>query len=365
MVQDRGQQFKIRQVKGRRSFVSFVQLVKKLVTHHFSFILPPPLQPPTTSKPFTMPPRTTAPSQIKTRAKNKDCHPGVPDRAQPRRTSVEVENERAAKAQKKAAEQEKKKQNIRRAAEFEDADMANEGVIDATPRPCFTPKPRPPARNRENASLGPVTEVSDSSDGRNSLSFQPLDSEESVTGKESADESDSRPLAKRLKAHTTGKAIPKVGRASPAKKNRKAAPRAKKVAPALDEAAPDEETPRKPKKAKPKVREEIDMYMKEIEEKRICDMAKPTSSQPAGEERIATPPLTTPEVEASGFQWGGVLKRQGAIADLRAYAHTTNQSQQSEDQSTSTRRVQPDDNNPIRQVTPNIFFSYTPCTRHC
>ena len=73
---------------------------------------PPPLQPPTTSKPFTMPPRTTAPSQIKTRAKNKDSHPGVPDQAQPRRTSVEVENERAAKAQKKVAEQEKKRQNI-------------------------------------------------------------------------------------------------------------------------------------------------------------------------------------------------------------------------------------------------------------
>ena len=227
--------------------------------------------------------------------------------------------------------------------------MANEDVIDTTPRPCFTPKPRAPARNRENASLGTVTEVSDSTDNCNSLSFQPLDSEESVTGEESADESDSRPLAKRLKAHTTGKAIPKVGRASPAKKNRKAARHAKKIVPALDEAAPDEETPRKPKKVKPKLREEIEMEVKELEEKRIRDKAKPTSSRPE-EERIATPPMSPSDsdVQASGFQWGSALKRVGAIADLKAYARTMNQSQQSEDQSMSTKQVQPDDNDPIR-----------------
>ena len=55
----------------------------------------------------------------------------------------------------------------------------------------------------------------------------------------------------------------------------------------LDEAALDEEMAGKPKKVKPKVREEINIQVKEIEEKRICDMVKLTSNQPAGD---ATPP---------------------------------------------------------------------------
>jgi hypothetical protein len=56
--------------QGRRSFVSFVQLGKNLVTHLFAPILPPLPQPLTASKPFTMPPKATAvPSQIKIRAK--------------------------------------------------------------------------------------------------------------------------------------------------------------------------------------------------------------------------------------------------------------------------------------------------------
>ena len=121
-----------------------------------------------------MPKSTVAPSQVKTRAKNKTTHPGVPDQALPRRTSAEVENEREVKAQAAAARQEKKRQSIRLAAEFEDAAMANEDIVDATPRPQFTPKPRPPARNRKNTALDPVAEVSDGSDNYNLLAFQPL-----------------------------------------------------------------------------------------------------------------------------------------------------------------------------------------------
>jgi hypothetical protein len=88
------------------------------------------------------------------------------------------------------------------------------------------------------------------------------------------------------------------------------------------------------------------MKAKEIEEKRIHNMAKLMLSQPAGEERIATPPLSPSQVQASGFQWGGALKR----ADLRAYASGTSQSQQSEDQPMSTKRVYLVDNNLKRQL---------------
>lgn len=94
---------------------------------------------------------------------------------------------------------------------FEDAGTANEDIVDAIPRPSFTPKPRPTARNHKHANLGRVVEVSDNLDNRNPLSFQPVYFEESVTarpGEESADESDPRPLAKKLKVDVTGKAIP-------------------------------------------------------------------------------------------------------------------------------------------------------------
>ena len=84
-----------------------------LVIHLFMPILPSLPQFPTTSKPFTMPPKTTvAQSQIKTRAKNKESHPEIPDQASPCQTSVKVESECVAKAQATTAWQEKKQQNI-------------------------------------------------------------------------------------------------------------------------------------------------------------------------------------------------------------------------------------------------------------
>jgi hypothetical protein len=186
---------------------------------------------------------TVAPPRTKTHAKNRGSYPGNPDRALPRRTSVEVENERAAKAQATAAWLEKKRRILRRAAVFEDADTANEDIVDTTPRPSFTPKPRPTVRNHKNANLGRVAEVSDNPDNRNSLSFQPVDFEESVTagpGEESADESDPRPPAKKSKVDRTGKAIPKVGRASPAQRSRKPKLRAEEIVFALNEAGLDE-----------------------------------------------------------------------------------------------------------------------------
>jgi hypothetical protein len=62
----------------------------------------------------------------------------------PRRTTNEVQAERAAKAQAKADSEEAKKQPIIRAAEFEHADRANEDFPDATP----TSNPRIRSRKR-------------------------------------------------------------------------------------------------------------------------------------------------------------------------------------------------------------------------
>lgn len=76
------------------------------------------------------------------------------------------------------------------------------------------------------------------------------------------------------------------------KKSRKAALRAEERMPASDK-----ETPRKLNKAKSKVQDGIDIEMKKIEDriwKKSGDMAKPISSQQAGEEWSGTPGPQTP-----------------------------------------------------------------------
>jgi hypothetical protein len=107
-----------------------------------------------------MAPKSQAvPRSIGTRASNKSVHPGnVFKPSVPRRTSAEVQQEREAKAKAKADREEAKQRSIVRAAEFEHADMANEDLVDATPRPPFTPKPWPPSRNKKKAKVIPVTE---------------------------------------------------------------------------------------------------------------------------------------------------------------------------------------------------------------
>ena len=133
-----------------------------------------------------------------------------------------------------------------------------------------------------------------------------------------------------------------MGGRTPAKKGRKAAPRAEEKVNEAIAPASDDEPPRKLKKAKPKLRDEINMEMKRIEEEEMektgGDMAQPTSIQQAGEGLIVTAPQTPlkPETRAGGT----VLKRMGAIADISAYRR----SQEEESKS----RWQPNDNNPIR-----------------
>ena len=99
------------------------------------------------------------PRQIGTRASNKLAHPGQVTKTSTRRTSAEVQQEREAKAKAKADCEDAKQQSIICAAEFERAEIANEDMVNATPRPPFTPKPWPPARNKKKA--GKVVESSD------------------------------------------------------------------------------------------------------------------------------------------------------------------------------------------------------------
>jgi hypothetical protein len=124
--------------------------------------------------------------QIETRASNRTAHPGYADKAKTRRTTVEVQKERTTKIQAKAAREEARQKSINRTAEFELADMAEEGVADATPRPPFTPKQ---SRNQTLSDLTPLgalaamndIETSDDVDG--SSFTQPQD--RTVTSDES------------------------------------------------------------------------------------------------------------------------------------------------------------------------------------
>jgi hypothetical protein len=273
---------------------------------------------------------------MKTRAKNKNAHPGVPDCAPPRRTIDEVQNERAAKAQVKAAKEEKRRRVVEQAAEFELADMANEDVVDATPRPSSFSKSRLSVTSRVNLTpLTPVGEVSgnpEDSDDDDTGSYEPHCSAEARTEEleESAAESDPPPPAKKLKAQTTRKAIRRVDSAT----------RTEEGAPAPDE---DSNLAQKPKKAKPKVRDEICAAKKKIDDetrvrKEGGDMVTRTSSQQGGEERSGTPapePPSQVQPEVRPVR-RGALKRVGAIADISALT-TSQQSARS--------AAQRDDNN--------------------
>src|ERR1700679_1223357 len=109
----------------------------------------------------TVPNNTVPQRRIGTRAKNKTTHPGKVVEASHRRTRAEVQQERDGKTQAKKGLAEARQQSINRTAEFERADIANEDMVDATPRPMFTPKPRPLSRNQKNSPLTSFAGTSD------------------------------------------------------------------------------------------------------------------------------------------------------------------------------------------------------------
>lgn len=76
-----------------------------------------------------------------TRQANKSQHPGAVAKAKPRRTSAQVKADRAAAEAKKLDKKATRAKNIEKVAEFEDRDQMAEEMLQATPRPEFTPKP--------------------------------------------------------------------------------------------------------------------------------------------------------------------------------------------------------------------------------
>ena len=118
-------------------------------------------------------PKVTVPQrQIETRAKNKTTHPGKVVKPSHRQTKVEVQQEKDAKAKAKAVLAEARQQSINRTAEFERANIANEDMVNANPRPTFTPKPQPLShRNHKNS---PLTSFSSNTETFNDLDGSPL-----------------------------------------------------------------------------------------------------------------------------------------------------------------------------------------------
>jgi hypothetical protein len=265
---------------------------------------------------------------METRPRNKTTHPGLADKTMHRRTTAEVQQERAPKAQAKAAREEAKQRGIERAAAFEHADKANEDMVDTTPRPLFNSKPWPPPRNRKTSNRDPVAEISDveMSDGA-------LLTESSDTMDESADQPDEQtPPAKKQKARAPQKATAEAGgKSGGAKMVVK-----KTIVDDSDvEIVPpsDEETP-KPKK-KVKVRDEINIATKKIEENenrgnKYSYMVKSVSSKQAEEGSVGKQAPKAPSkvqlAEGGGKREGAIanikggraLKREGAIADIKA-----------------------------------------------
>ena len=239
--------------------------------------------------------------------------------------------------------------------------MANEDVVDMTPRPPFTPKPWPPPRNRKAAKLVPITESSDveMGDEFNKESFAPALSEQEsvrVTEDELAVDSDGpTPPAKKQKTQVTeenirGVGVKPVGGKVAEKKKR--VDRDEEIVPASD----DQETP-KPKKVKVvkvPVRDEINMAAKKIVENEVkgnkySGMAKTMFGKQAEEHPGRKPALEAPsQLQAAG---GKMLKREGAIADINALYKKVTPANPDQTQS-SEKRSQPetDDINDVMNV---------------
>ena len=213
--------------------------------------------------------------RIETQAKNKTAHPGKVDKPSqaPRRTKAEVQADKEAKAQAKEAAAEARQQSINRTAEFEHADIAHEDIIDATPRPTFTPRPRSRrSQGRKTSPLTPFTGTSDivcDDDNPDESPFLPTGHLGGGDGELAIEIDSPPPPPKKKKAKSTSKA-------TAAKKNLEeetlAANRKRSVADVEPEGDlpvdSREEQPQepKPKKAKVKMREEIKVATTKIVE---------------------------------------------------------------------------------------------------
>ena len=85
---------------------------------------------------------------MNTRAKNKTAHPGYADKPKTHQTQAEVEGDCKTKAEAKTFHEEAKQNGIICMAEFKAADLAEEDLVNATPRPLFTPRQRSKHHNQ-------------------------------------------------------------------------------------------------------------------------------------------------------------------------------------------------------------------------
>jgi hypothetical protein len=248
---------------------------------------------------------------METRARNKIAHPRNAVKTSKRRTTAEVQAERAAKAQAKAAQEKARQQSINRAAEFEHADMADEDLVDATPRPLFTPKS---SRIRTNPNLIPLEEMSDveMTYVSDSASFIPPSAEESVANNSGVESDVPPPPIKKQRAQTT-KAKGQVTAAM----NKVTAKKADKKK-GVDESdvemvSTDVELPQepKPKKVKTRTRDEINAATKEIQGNKYGDIVRSMSTKQGGKESSGKPGSMATAVTEKRK-----LRREGAIADM-------------------------------------------------
>ena len=273
---------------------------------------------------------------METRVGNKAAHPGNIIKPTARRTKAEIEQERVRKAQATAARTEAKQQRINRTAAFEHADMANEDIVDATPRLPFAPK-RPASTCNSTPTDLAMSGVEDSE-------FNSSDKGVAVATENSSVESssdESSPPAQRNTRLTVAKAT-----RTTVQPTRKVQGKAQVMQSDTETELDDDETPKKVKpKPKPKVRDEIDVATKKLVEKneRELEAARPTrqaevglSGRPASKApsqlEVVRPTRLPAEARLSGrpasnapsqLRAGGEektrgknLKREGAIADI-------------------------------------------------
>jgi len=196
-----------------------------------------------------MPSNPVPSRQMKTRAGNKTSHPGNIVKPPKRRTTTEVEEERATKAQAKEDRELAKKRGLERAAQFECEDRIREDELDVTPPPT-------PALPR-TSSLPPDDSDVEMTAAGDAHFEQPIVNDTIILD-DSDVEIDSPCLVKGAGANSTAKGI--------ATDSKKAKAAARKKTTEGAEVRPESEPPKDPK-PKRTLREEVD-HTEECEEDR-------------------------------------------------------------------------------------------------
>jgi hypothetical protein len=255
-----------------------------------------------------MPKNPAPPRQVETRAGNKTVHPGNVIKPNARRSTAEVQAERLAKAQAKEDRELAKKRSIERVAQFERADTVREDDFNATPRPAFTPKPRPLSQTNNLLAESSDVEMTDGGDF-DGAPFIPRSADGSVTGDDAVVESDPPPPAKKAKANSAAKGKAKVSK----KAEGKAASKKKKAEESeVELVEPKAEPPKVPKPKKKSFREEINVAAKEFEEEKFGGGTAEPGGKPASNlKRVGS--WWSQDTTAGGKK---ELRREGAIADI-------------------------------------------------